>query len=187
MKNILCFFLILAGIFTFSQRTTVDAKITYNDGHSENAKVLVATSLFDPKVMDIMSIAGNKITIEASDGKKDKILSTEIQKLDFTDLKGRERHFAKMPDYKNLVEIKYDGKAKWYKLYDKNAYDRSTTVQDYIYVGSKGYFFSILKNNQKKLKEFFADRADLFPLIDKINYNRLNEDDLYALLKKHEE
>lgn len=187
MKNILCLFLILAGVFTFSQSTTVDAKITYNDGHSENTKVYVVTSLFDPKVMDIMSIAGNKITIEASDGKKIKILSTDIRNLDLSDLRDKERHFAKMPDYKNLVEIKYDGKAKWYQLYGKNAYDRSTTVQDYIYVGSKGYFFSILKNNQKKLKEFFADRADLFPLIEKINYNRLNEDDLYALLKKYDE
>ena len=97
MKNILCFFLILAGVFTFSQSTTVDAKITYNDGHSENTKVYVVTSLFDPKVMDIMSIAGNKITIQASDGKKSKILSTDIRSLDLSDLRGNERHFAKMP------------------------------------------------------------------------------------------
>ena len=187
MKNIFYLFLFFLGTLFNAQRTTVVAKITFNDGRTEDSKIYVITNLFDSKLLDEKSVAGKKITIASADGKKVKLLAADIQKIDFTDFKDKERHFTKMPGYNNLVELKYDGKVKWFKLYGENAYDHSTTMQDYLYIGNKSYFFSILKNNPKKLKEFFAGRTDLYPLIDNINYNKLNEKDLYTLLRKYDE
>lgn len=187
MKKFFLILLISISNLLLAQKENIDSKIIFKDGTELNTKIKFRVNMFANDQIDESSVAFKNVLIMDKNNKFVKTPSSIIQRIDFTDLKGIERHFVKMPDYKNLVEVKYDGKIKWYKLYDIHAYDRSTTVQDYLYIGDKSYFFSILKNNPKKLKEFFSNRTDLFPLIEKINYNRLNEEDLYSLLKKYDE
>lgn len=87
-----------------------------------------------------------------------------------------------------MVELLYDGqKIKWVRAYRRHGYDGSTLTSDVLFKGDIRQPLNLFVNNRKKLKELMADKPELEPLIENINYNRLKDEDLINLLKKYDE
>lgn len=173
----------------FAQKSEIDSKITFNDNRILNAKIPFITNLFDKNQIDEITLADKNIKI-LENGKKIKYSASEIKKIEFTDLKSKPRVFIYFPleSSKTLVELFYDGqKIKWLKAYRRHGYDGSTLTLDILYKGEVRQPMSLFVNNRKKLKELMADKPELEPLIENINYNRLKEQDLIDLLKKYDE
>lgn len=188
MKKLLLLFLFIHAI-GFAQKSQIESRITLSDDRVINAKIPFITNLFDSNQIDEITISDRKIKI-LENGQIIKYPASEIQKIEFTDLKNKPRIFIYFPSEstKTLVELVYDGKKiKWLKAYRRHGYDGSTLTSDVLYKGAVRQPMSILINNRKKLKELMADKPGLEPLIENINYNRLKEQDLIDLLKKYDE
>ncbi|MGX5683832.1 hypothetical protein ACWKWW_04660 [Chryseobacterium cucumeris] len=188
MKNLLALFLFIYSI-SFAQKSHIESKVTFSDNRTVDAKIPFITNLFDSNQIDEITISDRKVKI-LEDGKVIKYQPSEIQKIEFTDLKGKPRIFIYFPleSTKTLVELVYDGKKiKWVKAYTRHGYDGSTLVSDVLFKGDIRQPLSILVNNRKKLKQLMIEKPELEPLIENINYNRLKEQDLIDLLKKYDE
>lgn len=173
----------------FAQKSDIQSTITFNDDHVLNAKIPFITNLFDGNQIDEITLADKNIKI-LEDGKKIKYSAAEIKKIEFTDLKNKPRVFVYFPaeSSKTLVEELYNGnKIKWFRSYHRHGFDGSTLVTDVLYKGNVRQAMSILINNRKKLKALMADKPELEPLIENINYNKLREEDLIDVLKKYDE
>ena len=187
MKKLVLFLLLISG-FAYAQTEYVPSKITFNDGKELNTKIRFHVNLFQENLIDEQSLIGKKIITGDEDIKDVKYLSSDIQKIEFTDLKGQPRIFINDPKYNGKVEILYDGKIKWYRTFYRNGYDHSTQLVDsFQKEGQKRVTLNIFKNNKKLLKELFADKPELIPEIDLINYNRLKKEDLIKILRKYDE
>jgi len=173
----------------FAQKSDIQSTITFNDDHVLNAKIPFITNLFDGNQIDEITLADKNIKI-LEDGKKIKYSAAEIKKIEFTDLKNKPRVFVYFPaeSSKTLVEELYNGnKIKWFRSYHRHGFDGSTLVTDVLYKGNVRQAMSILINNRKKLKALMADKPELEPLIENINYNKLREEDLIDVLKKYDD
>jgi hypothetical protein len=188
MKNLFALFLFIYSI-SFAQKSEIESKITLSDNRVVNAKIPFKTNLFDSDQIDEITLSDNNIKILENE-KAVKYPASEIQKIEFTDLKNKPRTFIYFPaeSTKTLVELIYDGKKiKWIKAYRRHGYDGSTLVSDVLFKGDIRQPLSILVNNRKKLKQLMVEKPELEPLIENINYNRLKDQDLIDLLKKYDE
>ncbi|MEJ5050119.1 hypothetical protein WH221_09770 [Chryseobacterium culicis] len=188
MKNLLALFLFIYSI-SFAQKSQIESKVTFSDNRTVDAKIPFITNLFDSNQIDEITISDRKVKI-LENGQAIKYQPSEIQKIEFVDLKGKPRVFIYFPleSTKTLVELVYDGrKIKWLKAYRRHGYDGSTLTSDVLYKGDIRQPLSLFVNNRKKLKELTADKPELEPLIENINYNRLKEEDLIDLLKRYDE
>lgn len=182
---------VLVFIYTIgsAQKSEIDSKITFNNDQVLNAKIPFITNLFDGNQIDEITLADKTIKI-LEDGKKVKYPASEIKKIEFTDLKNKPRIFVYFPaeSSKTLIEELYNGnKIKWFRSYQRHGYDGSTLSTDILYKGNIRQVLNILTNNRKRLKVLMADKPELEPLIENINYNRLKEEDLINVLKKYDE
>ncbi|MGU3376359.1 hypothetical protein [Chryseobacterium sp. M5A1_1a] len=188
MKWLLGLFVFIYAI-GFAQKSEIESKITFNNDQVLNAKIPFITNLFDGNQIDEITLADKNIKI-LENGKKIKYPSSEIKKIEFTDLKNKPRVFVYFPkeSSKTLVEELYNGdKIKWFRSYHRHGYDGSTLSTDVLYKGDVRQVLSILTNNRKRLKTLMADKPELEPLIENINYNKLNDEDLINVLKKYDE
>ncbi|WP_326984819.1 hypothetical protein VUJ46_09920 [Chryseobacterium sp. MYb264] len=96
-----------------------------------------------------LSVSDKKVTL-LEDGKKVRYAASDIQKIEFTDLKNKERVFVHAFDYqKFLIEQLYDGKIKWYRSYRANSYDGSVQSADILFKNGIRQVLSLLVNNRK--------------------------------------
>lgn len=189
MKRIFGLLLVFIYIISFAQKSEIDSKITFSDNHVLITKILFSTNLFDGKQIDEITLADKNIRI-LQNGKKIKYPASEIKRIDFTDLKNKPRVFIYFPleSTKSLVELVYDGKkVKWIRAYHRHGFDGSTLRSDVLYKGDLRQPMNLFVNNRKRLKALMSDRAELEPLIEKINYDKLNDEDLLNILKKYDE
>ncbi|ASE62409.1 hypothetical protein H3Z85_02640 [Chryseobacterium indologenes] len=188
MKKLTVLFLFIYAV-SFAQRSDIKSKILFNDNRIVEAEIPFRTNLFESDLIDEIAVADRKIKI-LENGKTIKYPASEIQKIEFTDLKNKPRTFIYFPaeSSKTLVELLYDGqKIKWVRAYRRHGYDGSTLTSDVLFKGDIRQPLNLFVNNRKKLKELMADKPELEPLIENINYNRLKDEDLINLLKKYDE
>lgn len=186
MKNLIYIF-VFFSIFTFGQKTDINSKITFTDGRVLEAKIPFTVNIFYSDLINELSISGKKITV-LENGKKIKYEASNIERIEFTDLKNINRTFVHTSGFeKTLIEKLYDGKIKWYRSFYANGYDHSKKIADILVKNDTKEVLSILSNNKKKLKNLMADKPELEALIEKVNYNRFNEEDFLELLKKYDE
>ncbi len=188
MKKFLVLFLVITSFWSAAQSNgNIDSKIVFNDGTILNTKVKFRVNMFWSDLIDEASITGKKIAVIDND-KVTKLLASDIESIEFTDLKNNQRTFKRLPDYKTLVEILYNGKILWYRVYYTNMYDGSTQQSDFMKKGNdKEIALGMFSNRRKKLKSLMSDRAELEPMIEKINYDKLKEEEVIELLKKYDE
>ena len=189
MKKILFILSFFYFILGFSQSAVIDSKITFVDGKELNSKIRFRKSFFYENEIYENSITQKYVVLINEKGKKEKHLFNEFKRVEFTDLKGKVRIFERPIEKFALYELIYNGKKiKFYRDYTENMYDHSQGSYEIIVKNQNEYvFLDFLTNNRKKLKEIMSDRSDLFPLIDKINYNKLKDEDLIEILKKYDE
>jgi hypothetical protein len=188
MKRLFGLFIFIYAL-GFTQKSEIDSKITFNNDQVLNAKIPFITNLFDENQIDEITLADKNIII-LENGKKNKHLASEVKKIEFTDLKNKPRTFVYFPaeSSKTLIEELYNGnKIKWFRIYQRHGYDRSTINTDVLYKGDTRQVLSIFTNNRKKLKALMADKPELEPLIENLNYNKLKDGDLINVLKKYDE
>lgn len=172
-----------------AQKENIDAKITFKDGTEKSSKIKFRVNMVWNDLIDESSVAFKNVLIMDQNNEFVKVPSSTIQKIEFTDLKNKKRVFVSHLEYKYLVEMIFDGKKiMWIRDYDIHGYDGSTQQTDFFHKGNmKRIALGIFTNNRKKLKELTNDRPDLIPLIEKINYDKLKDEDLIQVLLKYEE
>lgn len=186
MKKLFTLFTFIC-VLGFAQKSEIDSKIIFKDGRTLNAKIPFRVNLIWTDLIDETTISDKKVSI-LENGKKIKYHSSEIQSIEFIDLKNKRRFFVHVDDYREtLMEQVYDGKIKWYRNYYRNGFDGSKQKADVLYKDNNRLVLSILQNNRKKLKALTVDKPELESLIDKINYDKLKDEDLLNVLKKYDE
>ena len=174
-KNTFYLFFLFISIMNYAQSVDIESKITFINGKEINSKIRFRTSFIYENSIYETSITQKNIILINDNDKKEKIQSAEVKKIEFKDLKGKQRIFQRPTDkFIFLCELIYDGKIlKWYKSYSENNFDHSDIVSD-ILINDKEIYqvFNILTNNKKRLKEITSDKPELLPIIEKFNFNR---------------
>lgn len=183
----LSFLFILISCICFGQKSEIDSKITMTNGKVIETKIPFRVNMFSRDLINELSVTDKKIVL-LENGEKIKYSASTIQKLEFTDLKNKNRVFVHAPDFQDtLVEMLHDGKIKWYRSYFANGYDGSVQRSDFLSKNDTVQKLGLFVNNRKRLKALMGDRPELEPLIEKINYDKLNDEDLLNILKKYDE
>ncbi|MCY0977093.1 hypothetical protein PGH12_08035 [Chryseobacterium wangxinyae] len=186
MKKI-SFLFILVSIICLGQKSDIDSKITMTNGKIIETKIPFRVNMFSRDLINELSVT-DKYVVVFQNGEKIKYLSSAIQRLEFTDLKNRNRTFVHAPDFQDvLVELLHDGKIKWYRSYFANGYDGSVQLSDFLVKNGTIQKLGLFVNNRKRLKALMSDKPELEPLIEKINYDKLSDQDLLNILKRYDE
>ena len=183
MKKLSILFLLISS-FAFAQVVYVPSKITFKNGKVMDAKILFGIKRGNVDVLDEHDITDVFIRTGEKNGKYVKYPVADVKQVEFVDLQNRKRTFKWVAAYRNLVEVKYQGKISWYRLFSR--LDNTTQMTDYLQKGNdQRIVLSLFSDNKKNLEALTSDKPELVPLIEKINYNNFKEEDLLEVLKKY--
>lgn len=190
VKKVISFLIILILLnhsFVFGQKTLTTKIILKNNNDTLTEKLRVITNIFWPNLLNELSV-NQRIVVIDSLNKKRIIKAIDIKKMSFVDFKQKERTFIGVfwGKYdKTLKELLYDGKIKWYREYNSNAYDGSIMTTD-IMLDEKNEIVRIglLNSKKNKLKEITKSKPEL---IESIENTKLTDDNVLMILKKYDE
>ena len=170
-------FFILAFGFCSGQKT-VDAKLITKENDTISAKVRVTRNLIDPTLLYGSSF-NKRVWILDDQGKTNKMPTENYKELSFVDYDGRTRRFINNSvSGKSFNELLFEGNnIQWFRAYESTM-NGGENSSDFLFNKTTkkgidvGYFVGIPR---KKLKEFFADKPEIFSLIDEIKCSGLRQ------------
>ncbi|MGS0748737.1 hypothetical protein [Halpernia sp. GG3] len=186
MKKFILFFSLISS-FVYSESEYINSKITFNDGHELNTKILFDTNRYHEVYLDEQSITGLNIKTGDKGIRYENNPSSDIKRVEFIHLQNKPRIFKSNPNFRGLVEVKLEGKISWCRTYSNNTYGSTTQIGDYLQKGDKKFVLNLFSDNKKNLEELTSDKPELASSIDEINYNKFKDEDLLEILKKYNE
>ncbi|WP_299051801.1 hypothetical protein [uncultured Polaribacter sp.] len=162
------------SLFTYSQNT-IPVEIILKNNDTLIGEMKIRVNLFDKQLIYPTSF-NEKVKFYNSVGEKTKIKSKEVSKLTFTDLKGKNRKFVKIKEFKNhLVELVYSNKVHWYKHYYYDSYNHTeNTIEELFDENGKQFSIGLFNSYRKKMRKFTKENSNL---IEFISSNDMKKDE----------
>lgn len=164
------------------QEKKVYAQIIFKNGDTLKTYIKVKIPFYESDGLSEVSL-NTKVTAIEGDNKI-KYNAEDIQSLRIIDFYFRDRLFVSQ--HKQLEELMFDGKIKWYRSYYKGVKDDVIRSHDYLFHQEMKILANLgmLNNRRKKLKEITIAKPDLATFIDTME---IDDASILKLLKKFEE
>lgn len=193
MKKLILTILVISALSASAQKKLKAKLLRVNSKDTIEATIKVSVNMFDKKLLDERSFL-RKIIVINQNG-KEKIKSSEVRYLTFTDFFEKKREFISLDELSRkhglinvgshrypLIEEVYLDNLSWYKSYSSHGYDGSKIILNHFVLDGELIFINSLINVKKKFKKL----TKKFPQLEsKIEEGITSDADILELVKKY--